>query len=233
MSQPVTDEELKLRKRARRRLVGAVALVLLAVLVLPWFVDNRPPPPLRDVDIVIPPVEPVDGKFPRSLSPDVVGTPLPPVDQPAESSRSQSTPPARLDEPSSQSAHVPEPSVAQGSVSPSGSGSRKDESSTLAPHESSHGSKEASPARARPGAATGGYVVQLGAYSSKSNATHLLARVKAAGFPGYTEPVKTSQGIQTRVRGGPYPTPEAAETARRKLRDLELGIGGKVVEYGK
>ena len=64
MAQPVSDEALQLRKRARRRLVGAIALVALVVLVVPWFIDTAPPPPLKDVEIVIPPVPPADKQFP-------------------------------------------------------------------------------------------------------------------------------------------------------------------------
>ena len=57
MAKPITDDEIQLRKRARRRLVGAIALVLVVVVVLPWLVDDEPPPQLKNVDISIPPVD--------------------------------------------------------------------------------------------------------------------------------------------------------------------------------
>lgn len=40
-TEKLTEQEIQLRKRARRRLVGAVALVLLMVTVLPMVLDDR------------------------------------------------------------------------------------------------------------------------------------------------------------------------------------------------
>jgi len=39
--EPVSDQELNLKKRARRRLVGAIALVLLMLIVLPMVLKDR------------------------------------------------------------------------------------------------------------------------------------------------------------------------------------------------
>lgn len=55
MAQAISSEELQLRKRARRRLVGAVALVLVVVVFLPMFLDNDPKPVSEDIAINIPP----------------------------------------------------------------------------------------------------------------------------------------------------------------------------------
>ena len=41
MQKDVDDQELTLKKRARRRLVGAIALVLLMVIVLPMILKDR------------------------------------------------------------------------------------------------------------------------------------------------------------------------------------------------
>lgn len=48
------DAELQLKKRARRRLVGATALALLAVIVLPMVMDREPRPPAQDIHLRIP-----------------------------------------------------------------------------------------------------------------------------------------------------------------------------------
>ena len=48
----VSEEEILLRKRARRRLVGAVALVILSAIVLPMVFDDRIPP-VGNVEIQI------------------------------------------------------------------------------------------------------------------------------------------------------------------------------------
>ena len=54
MAKPVTEEELQLKKRARRRLVGAVALVAVVAAVLPMVLDSEPKPTSRDINIRIP-----------------------------------------------------------------------------------------------------------------------------------------------------------------------------------
>ena len=56
MAKAISDEELQLKKRARRRLVGAVALVLLVVVFLPMFLDSEPKPLNQDIAITIPPL---------------------------------------------------------------------------------------------------------------------------------------------------------------------------------
>jgi DedD protein len=48
------DEATLLKKRARRRLIGAVALALLAAIVLPMVMDHQPAPPLKDIQVRIP-----------------------------------------------------------------------------------------------------------------------------------------------------------------------------------
>ena len=53
MAQQQQDVET-LKRRGRRRLVGAVALVLLAVIVLPWIFDQEPRPSAPPVSVRIP-----------------------------------------------------------------------------------------------------------------------------------------------------------------------------------
>jgi DedD protein len=53
MAQQQQDVET-LKRRGRRRLVGAVALVLLAVVVLPWVFDPEPRPSAPPVSVRIP-----------------------------------------------------------------------------------------------------------------------------------------------------------------------------------
>src|SRR5271156_6841538 len=62
-SEPAVDE---LRRRARRRLVGAVVLALAAAVLLPLLLESEPKPLGDDVSIQIPPVD--SGKFINPLS---------------------------------------------------------------------------------------------------------------------------------------------------------------------
>lgn len=53
MARTISDEQLRLKKRARRRLIGAIALVTLMVVVLPMLLDGEPGPVSQDINIQI------------------------------------------------------------------------------------------------------------------------------------------------------------------------------------
>src|SRR5471032_2548341 len=53
MAKSISEEELQLRKRARRRLVGAIALVTIVAVFLPMVLDHEPKPVRQDVSIRI------------------------------------------------------------------------------------------------------------------------------------------------------------------------------------
>src|SRR5258707_917811 len=63
----------ELKRRARRRLVGAVVLALAAAVILPLLLESDPKPLGDDVSIKIPPVD--NGRFVNPLSPDKAGAP--------------------------------------------------------------------------------------------------------------------------------------------------------------
>src|SRR5476651_793527 len=56
-----------LKRRARRRLVGAIVLALAAAVILPLLLESDPKPLGDDVSIQIPPID--NGKFITPLSP--------------------------------------------------------------------------------------------------------------------------------------------------------------------
>lgn len=85
MAKAISDEELQLKKRARRRLVGAIALVLLIIVFLPMVLDSEPRPRNEDVAISIPPIpnpesipnRPLPAAPASSPQPQVAGMPAP------------------------------------------------------------------------------------------------------------------------------------------------------------
>src|SRR5574340_753134 len=83
-----TVEELQLRKRARRRLVGAITLVALMVTVLPMVLDDEPKPVGQDIAISIPsqqsndfPIKAVKPAAPAQAAPPVAPPQPPAVEQ--------------------------------------------------------------------------------------------------------------------------------------------------------
>ncbi len=93
----VSDEEIHLRKRARRRLVGSIALVIVAVAAVPLLLDAEPrgAHPVPQVRVTDAPPEP---------TPPVPVAPPPPADVPDESAPSA---PVSLEEAATASPPVP------------------------------------------------------------------------------------------------------------------------------
>lgn len=54
MARTIGDEQLQLKKRARRRLIGAIAVVTLMVVLLPPFLDVEPRPVSQNISLQIP-----------------------------------------------------------------------------------------------------------------------------------------------------------------------------------
>lgn len=238
MPQPVTDDELQLRKRARRRLVGAVVLVLLVVVFLPMALDNEPKPLSKNVDIQVPALDSAEGKFPSAPAPSEAPSVAPAEPKPAESPPAVEPPvvavesikpvPPPIPEPKPE-APKPEP-VKKVEPAKKAEAAKKVEVAKPLPKETRPEPPKASvaPIEAQ------GYVVQLGAFSNSANAKQLYQKLRAARFPAYMEPVPGGGGARTRVRAGPFSTEDAADKARQKLVQSGFAKGElKIVKQGE
>jgi DedD protein len=79
-------------------------------------------------------------------------------------------------------------------------------------------------------AANGRYFVHLGVYSEARNAQDLVATLKKAGFPAFTE-ASDYQGKQAeRVRVGPFADRSGAEAARLRIKQLKPSVPGSVLQ---
>ena len=205
MAKAISNEELQLRKRARRRLVGAIALVVIVVVFVPMILDNEPKPVSQDITINIPPpaIEADDTAASSSDSGPLRFRPVEPSS--AEDAADESPPEA-------QTAAVTPPAQPAASEPPAADDPAGPSTTTSAPV-----SVEQS------------FVVQLGAFSNAQNATRLASKVRENRFKAFTEVVTTSGGKRTRVRVGPYPTRAAAEQARDRLKARKLTYGEPVI----
>lgn len=222
MAKAATDEQIQLRRRARRRLIGAIALVTLIAVVLPWILESEPRPSEQEIAIQIP--SPDSGAFTTRVVP---GKAPEPSKSPGETNK-QST----------------------GAAVSSGTGSgdvlKAEQDKVLAPpipkgvptKERAAPAKEAkapAPVEAKKKAAerkdvaTDGkqFVVQIAALADAEKAQAIQKDLQSKGRKSYTEVVKTATGEVTRVRIGPFTNREDAEQERSKLKGL--GFDGNVV----
>ena len=66
MPDPIDTQLDELRRKARRRLIGAIVLALAAAVLVPILLDSDPKPLGEDVSVKIPPVD--DSKFVSKLA---------------------------------------------------------------------------------------------------------------------------------------------------------------------
>jgi DedD protein len=221
-------EELK--RRARRRLVGAVVLALAAAVILPLLLESDPKPLGEDVSIQIPPID--NGKFVTQLSP-VKGTDAKAAPDAATMSAPTVSPKPAVAAPGSaiepkESGTAPanskpvEPAQAAPIDVPASAGAAPIGGVAAAPEPQKPppAAAKAAPGDVRPDAASpsGGLVVQMAAFADAKAAPALASKLKSAGFPAYVETVQTAKGAMKRVRVGPYATREIADAQAAKLK---------------
>ena len=224
------DADLQLKKRARRRLVGAAALALCAVIVLPMVMDREPRPLSQDIQVRIPSQDST-GLAANVLSRKPVASPMPaPESKPAaEPSVEQKTDIKARPEPApavSAVAPVVAGSVGAPAVVPAAKSAERlvtpDRKAGIAEKPGAKVAADPKP----PSDASGQWVVQLGAYKEAGNVKLLLSKLKGVGVPAYTDKFDSPQGPRTRVRAGPFASQDAAERARTKIRII--GVDGPV-----
>lgn len=244
------DQQPDLKKRARRRLVGAAALALLAAIVLPMVMDHEPRPAGQDIQVIIPAQDSPSGVAARILPGKPAAAPLPPptATPPAVTPTPPSvTPPPETAAQKAAKAEAAAAAEAAALAAKALAGTAKapdnlvgksekpiapkpaDQATAPKPAEKS-AAKPAEPKAeeahaAAPGSATE-WVVQLGAYKETGNVKLLLSKLKGMGVIAYTEKFDSPQGPRTRVRAGPFATREAAEKARAKAKIV--GVDGPV-----
>jgi|APCry1669188910_1035180.scaffolds.fasta_scaffold00005_16 DedD protein len=72
MAKQASEDEQNIKRKARRRLVGAVALALATVVILPMVLDSEPKPTAQDIDLRIPAADKVGEFVPGSAPSQVV-----------------------------------------------------------------------------------------------------------------------------------------------------------------
>lgn len=239
MSMPEADAQLPLKKRARRRLVGAIALSVLAAVVLPMVMDQAPQAPVQDVQIRIPGQEQAPPFSPKSLAakpveaPAAKAAPAPAAEKPvaAASEKPVDKPVEKIAE---KAPEKPTPEAVKPAAKTEKKPAEKTPEKPAAAKNGGDDSQRAAailagkPAETAPAQkATGGeFVILIGAFSNPANVKQLQTKLSELGLKVYTETLDSPQGKKTRVRAGPFPSRDAADKALEKMK--RIGVNGVV-----
>lgn len=229
------DPQLPLKKRARRRLVGAIAFVTLLAVFLPMLMDHEPRQPSQDVEIRIP------GQDEKPFAPKFAGPAdkaappaAAPVARPAEAPKGVEVAKPVAVPPVEKPVPVAEKPAAKPTEKPAEkpvekpaekAGDKASGKPAVAEARRAAAILDGKPVAAAP-VAGGEQVILIGAFANEGNVKQIKAKLGELGIRVYTEPLDSPQGKKTRVRAGPFPNREAAEKALEKMK--RIGVSGVV-----
>lgn len=212
-------DTLEIKKRARRRLVGAIALALLAAIVLPMMMEEEPHPSVEDIRVSIPDRDKAASAR-RGAAPENASAPVA-VAVPEDDEVVAAEKPAPEKAPAAGDKPAPAPPApakpATPSAPPAAATPPRPPAPTAEPRRPAADEEarlraliegKASPARGD------SYVLQIGAFSDAVKAAKLVDELRARGFPAYTE----RAGNVTRVRVGPVAGRAEADATVARLK---------------
>lgn len=236
------DAQSLLKKRARRRLVGAVTFASVVAVVLPMVMDNQPRQVVDEVEIRIPgqdekpfapkfavtPVEkvapkatepPADSKAPVPAESAPAAEPVVPTAKVVEGPKEKPAekPPVKGSE---KTAPKPEKSPEKAAEKPVAAEATAEAKRAAAILAGQGATPDAAPAK------SGEFVILIGAFANEENVRNLRAKLAEKNVKTYVEALDTPGGKKTRVRAGPFGNREAAEKALEKMK--QVGVSGVI-----
>ena len=215
------EQELTLKKRARRRLVGAIALVLLMVIILPQVLQDRAllaqqePIKITMPELANTPVETVVNNpvITNTVSQQqeaeniTAVTPQSAVETVSDNQVSDAEKPLTEPEAIKKTENKPVKAAEIKVAVKTPEASKNQIQAPIKPQES--------------------FTVQVGVYSDADNVKRLQEQLKQAGFSTHTEKVKTPKGDSLRLKAGNFNSRQDAVAALDKIK--AIGLPGIVV----
>lgn len=225
------------RRRARYRLIGAVVLVLIAVVGFPLVFDTQPRPVAVDTPIVIPdrqavapltaPAEVPAAQAPAKpwkIAPETLSTHagLDPTEQVVPPAAAPDAKPAdnkpelaektkdkQVDKPKADPVHA---------KADKDKADKPDDAKTKIHSEA----EKAKALLEGKSVASERLIVQVGAFSDPAKLREVRQKLEKSGFKTYTQVVDKDGKPTTRVRVGPYDSRDEAEKAAARIRKLDM-----------
>lgn len=215
------EQALILKKRARRRLVGAIALVLLMIIVLPKILQDRATQTTQESIKITMPEQAIANPV---IEPTDVENENTPAITELKSEAEIENLAAQGAEPASQAQIVqpteinPEPEKpAVPKESPVNKSALKAEPAVT----------KAETKAAEPVKESSSFTVQVGVFSDAANVKQLQEKLKQYGFDSYTEKISTPNGQKIRLRAGKFATRQQASDALNSIKSA--GLSGMVI----
>lgn len=234
-----------LRVKARRRLTGAVALVLAVVVILPILLDGEPKPISSGVEITIPsknsPYEPLNAPVADATMGDAVVADSTQSDPAVSTSSTSATTDGDAKVPVSpsteqaQTSAASEPAIKEEKVAakpsqPAKAAPTPAPAATNEPDRTDDGSRALAllagnaPSEAQPSGTQ--LVVQIASYSNEADARSRQDKLKGEGVSNaFVEESLIDGKTMYRLRVGPFGSREAAQAAQTRLRTLGYSNG--------
>ena len=236
------------RTRARRRLIGALVLLVAGVVGFPILFETQPRPLPVDTPILVPdrtptraasgpaarplPVVPADAGNEPVATAAVAPAALPPLvtaPKPAPAAASAASTAAAGLAPTPASAPAPVLAVAP-AVTAKAQSVPQPVPMPVPKRETETEPETAKPAATTPpkpapdsaASASGRFVVQVGAYNDPERLRAARQKVEKLGFKTYTQDVDSPTGKRTRVRVGPFANRQEADAAASKVKGSGL-----------
>jgi DedD protein len=227
----ISAVELEMKRRGRRRLIGAITLGLLAIVFLPMIFDSKPREARtgsQEISVQIPSKEGLP-PLPAPVQAPPAAKAAPSVDTPKTSTVAPVATATPATPPPAVSTVTPLDAKPVAKIEPAPpkleAPKKVEPPKVVAKLETKPEPKPAP--KVETAAPKQGFVVQVGAFKDADNAQQIAAKAKELKLPVYTDTVATSSGSVTRVRVGPFATREKADSA---LVQVKLsGADGKIV----
>lgn len=229
------DQELALKKRARRRLVGAIALVLFMVIVLPKILQDRAAlAPQEAIKITMPEelaagaaVVANNNKVNNEPEPEAVDIIEPVVMGSPNDSEVGDTENVRTT--SQERNNATDSKEEDKNTKDKKTGEKKPElkiAQSIKPSDiktTDSKSNESKPKEAKtPSNKDESFTIQVGVFSDLANVKQLQARLKQVGLDSRTENITTPKGEKIRLRAGRFASRQEAAYALTKLQAADL-----------
>ncbi len=233
-----SDTNLQLKKRARRRLIGAFAFSGLAAVVLPMVMDEEPKQQVQDVQIRIPGQDqtPLSLKFkstPVAFPDEKNADPEKPGAVAAADAEAKLADKAPLNPVEIKKEKIAEKAPEKSTEKPVGKTPAK-LSEKLDEKPVARNASEVQRAAAilngqsgdSPAAGGGAFVIVVGIFSNPANVKLLQVKIDELGIKVFTESLDRPDGKKTRVSAGPFSSRDVADKALEKMK--RIGINGVI-----